>query len=250
MQIFVLALCFAVALLHGASSHLVTESVVTRLIENDNSTQKYKRQTDDQLQCVSNRLDVIFEGNTASFVSQCKSVAVAQIQVDTSFQEQLSSFYCTYCNRECGDAINDAYDECDLFSILPAGAEAFDIGLCGINEGGSMCYQLYGDGLTIIRTESSCYDTYISRDVCTCQSELSEAVERQGCCLNVYHNYLSGLTYNPSALYNGCNVNRQSDCTNNQFYSDSGNSCSSGTLSYTSTSTAAIIASSILYAMF
>ena len=57
MQILVLGLCLAAAFVHGASSQLVPESVVTTLIEQDNSTQKYKRQTTTQLQCVSNRLE-------------------------------------------------------------------------------------------------------------------------------------------------------------------------------------------------
>ena len=269
MQILVLGLCLALAFVHGASSQLVPESVVTTLIEQDNSTQKYKRQTTAQLQCVSNRLDVIFRGNNASFVSQCKSVAVAQVQLDVSnpsrAQAQISPFYRAYCNHECGDAINDAYNECGAYSSAPAGTETLNIGLCGTNEDGNICYQLYGDGLTIVRTEASCYNTYISRRVCTCRSALSEAGDRQGCCLDVYHNFISGLgpsAYNPSVLYNACNVGRQSSCTNNPFFvptaprpttaddsdSDSSNS-SSGATSFTSTVTA-IIAYSFLYAMF
>ena len=261
MQILVLGLCLAVAFIHGASSQLVPESVVTTLIEQDNSTQKYKRQTTAQLQCVSNRLDVIFRGNNASFVSQCKSVAVAQVQIDASnpsrAQAQASPFYRAYCNRECGDAINDAYNECGAYSSAPAGTEAFNIGLCGTNEDGNICYQLYGNGLTIVRTEASCYNTYISRGVCTCRSALSEAGDRQGCCLDVYHDLVSGLgpsVYNPSVLYNACNVGRQSSCTNNPFFaddSDSDSSNSSPTSDSGATSTVtAIIASSFLYAMF
>ena len=117
-----------------------------------------------------------------------------------------------------------------FYSSVPPGSEAFNVGLCGTNEDGNQCYQLYGDGLTIQRTEASCYNTYISMGVCTCQIALTEAVQRQGCCLDGYHDFLSGLgpsaPYSPSVLYNACNVNRPAGCNNTIAASDSSSSTS------------------------
>ena len=234
--------CFATELFHGASSHLVPNAIVTTPIEEDRAVQKYKRDANAQRQCVSNRLDATFQGNTSNFVSLCKSVAVGP-QIDpsnpTSAQAQIIPIYRIYCISECGTAINDAYRVCGVYSSVPPGSEAFNVGLCGTNEDGNQCYQLYGDGLTIQRTEASCYNTYISMGVCTCQIALTEAVQRQGCCLDGYHDFLLGLgpsaPYSPSVLYNACNVNRPAGCNNSTIAaSDSSNSTSIDSSSPTS----------------
>ena len=234
MQLAFIIVCFATLLFHGASSHLVPNAIVTTPIEEDRAVQKYKRDANAQRQCVSNRLDAIFQGNTSSFVSLCKSVAVGP-QIDpsnpTNAQAQIIPIYRIYCISECGTAINDAYRVCGVYSSVPPGSEAFNVGLCGTNEDGNQCYQLYGDGLTIQRTEASCYNTYISMGVCTCQIALTEAVQRQGCCLDGYHDFLSGLgpsaPFSPSVLYNACNVNRPAGCNNSTIAaSDSSSSTS------------------------
>ena len=92
--------CFATELFHGASSHLVPNAIVTTPIEEDRAVQKYKRDANAQRQCVSNRLDAIFQGNTSNFVSLCKSIAVGP-QIDpsnpTSAQAQIIPIYRIYC---------------------------------------------------------------------------------------------------------------------------------------------------------
>ena len=222
-----LILCSTVVslLIYGGSSHLVPESVVSSLIqEGMDGVQRYKRQTSDVstqiLQCISDKLDATFQGNTASFVSECKSVTASELQLDdlANAQEQIFRFYRVYCgNRECGTAVNEAYTKCGVYSISPPGTEALNIDLCGTNQDGTPCYKLYADGLTLTNAEANCYKSYLVSGVCTCQSALSEAVESQKCCLSAYHDLVSGLgpiAYKPSVLYDACGVSRSAGCNN------------------------------------
>lgn len=101
------------------------------------------------------------------------------------------------------------------FDVALPGTEELSIGLCGTNNNGDVCYQLYGIGLDLISSEANCYNTYVSSRTCTCRSTLMNGVARQGCCINVYHDFISGLnSYSPNVLYRECNVNRPGDCNN------------------------------------
>ena len=74
---------------------------------------------------------------------------------------------------------------------------------------------MYGDAFTLIKSESSCYAGYRAYRLCNCQSLLSTGVSEQGCCLKVYHDFISGLpnaNYSPRKLYSVCNVDRPADC--------------------------------------
>ena len=131
-------------------------------------------------------------------------------------QPQIDSFYSLYCIPECGDTINEAYDECDAYRDLLPGTERFNIDLCGTNQEGDTCYELYGDGLQLVTSERSCYETYISSDVCRCRSTLINGVAEQGCCIDAYHDFISGLAgaYRPRTLYSSCNVVAPAGCNN------------------------------------
>ena len=105
--------------------------------------------------------------------------------------------------------------------MLP-GTERFNIDLCGTNQEGDTCYELYGDGLQLVTSERSCYETYISSDVCRCHSTLVNGVAEQGCCIDAYHDFISGLAgaYRPRpTLYSGCNVNAPAGCNNSPITS-------------------------------
>ena len=91
MEASVIILCSTVVsliLVHGSSSHLVPESVVSALIEEGmDGVQRYKRQMSwDEMnspaQCLSDRLEAAFQGNTASFVSECKIMGAADLELD------------------------------------------------------------------------------------------------------------------------------------------------------------------------
>ena len=183
-------------------------------------------------------------------MSQCKSAAREEIDLsdilDTSnLQSLITSIFRTFCVRDCGDVVLDAYNDCGVFDVGFRGTEELIVGLCGTNGNGDLCYTLYSEGLTLISNESSCYGSYnISSGVCSCRSDLSDAVDEQGCCVDIYHDFIAGLgTYDPDRLYDDCNVNPPPSCNNSPLTA----SDSSSQVSYVSTF--AIISALICYAV-
>ena len=215
MPLSIAILCTSAILLHGASCHLFPQAITNSL-----TSIKHKRQAipDSVVQCVCNELDAAFSGNNSRFVIDCKSAAIDEVEVSTDssvLQSIITKIYRTFCNPECGKVVLDAYNECGFFDAALPGTEELSIGLCATNNDGDICYQLYGLGLDLVSSESNCYNTYVSSRTCPCHSTLLSGVAQQGCCINVYHDFISGLnSYNPNALYRGCNVNRPGDCNN------------------------------------
>ena len=182
----------------------------------------HKRQTQEQFQCIAERMDDYFRGNTWSFVATCKSAALLRIRLDLSsgaaLQRQLEPFFNAYCVAECGTAINDAFNHCGVYASTFPGTEKLNVDLCGTNVDGIQCYLLYGKGFDLSRTEASCSQTLRSSRVCTCRLDLREGVEEQGCCIDAYYDFISGLpsaSYSPRALYRGCNVDFPTEGCNN-----------------------------------
>ena len=206
-------------LFHSAKCSLFPTEVVDMLTSAEHAND-YKRQSNSQLQCVNNLLNDHFQGNTSQFVADCKSIATDETELDfsntASVQVHISRIYKTFCVPECGNVVNDAYRRCQVYSNLPPGTEDLNVALCGKKETGISCYLLYGRGLDLITTESQCYNTYASTDVCTCRSQISAGVAEQGCCLDAYHDFIEGLsnTYNPNSLYSACNVDVPRGCNN------------------------------------
>ena len=128
----------------------------------------------------------------------------------------ITRVYSILCIPECGNAIHDAYRECQVFDSLTPGTEEFNVALCGKQESGTSCYLLYADGLDLIRTEANCYNNYVNTGSCTCRSALTAGVAEQGCCLDAYHDLVEELpnAYNPDSLYDACNVDAPEGCNN------------------------------------
>ena len=68
--------------------------------------------------------------------------------------------------------------------------------------------------------EIYCYfNQLLENGSCNCRSQLRAEVNAQGCCINVYHDYLrsafqnSTISYNPQTLYNNCNVVLPEECS-------------------------------------
>ena len=216
-------LCVAIVLLHGVSCHLFPEAIINPL-SSVNRPKNYKRQTLDELrQCITTKFNAAFPGNTSRFVSNCRLSATREFQINVdaaALQAQIDAIYPTFCVPECGNVILKVYDDCGYWDILERvlpGIKQFTADLCSTNENGEKCYKMYGNAFTLLQSESTCYATYKRIRLCSCQSLLSEGVSEQGCCINVYHNYISGLpgaNYSPRNLYNACNVDRPADCNN------------------------------------
>ena len=191
-----------------------------------------KRQTPEQFECIEDKIDAHFRGNTSSFVSKCKNAALQEVQIDFSsggaIQQQLEPFFEAYCIPDCGNVINNAASQCGVYSSFFPGTEKLNVDMCGTNEDGIKCYQLYGNAFELIQTEASCYQGITSTGLCRCQSDLIIGVEEQGCCIDAYYDFLSGLsfTYSPRALYQECNVDFPTESCNNSpiQLSDSANS--------------------------
>ena len=209
MPLPIAILCTAAVLLHGASCHLFPQAITNSL-----TSIKHKRRAvgDSVVQCIFNKLDTAIDGNNSLLLSDCKSSAIDQIDAS---KESSAQTYRTFCNPECGNVVLDAYSKCGIFFANPPGTKELLIGICGTNNNGDVCYEIFDLGLDLVSSEVNCSKAYESSGTCTCRSTLLNGVAQQGCCINVYHDYISGRdSYNPNVLYRVCNVNRPENCNN------------------------------------
>ena len=204
-------LAFMTAFYEANCSTFLHERLITAKV--------HKRQTPGQRQCIEEKMDAYFQGNTSVFVTNCKNAALREVDLNmrAALQQQIEPIFSAYCNPECGIVINDVLNECGVYSSTFPGSEKLNVDLCGTNEDGTKCYRLYGKALDSITTEASCYRTLTSSGVCTCSSDLRDAVEEQGCCIDAYYDLFSGIpnVYSPRALYEGCNEDFPTDGCNN-----------------------------------
>ena len=210
---------------HGASSHLFPQAALN-FVTNGPIPKEYKRQVRDYEveQCVSDRLDAVFKGNNSRFATDCISAGILEPDFSiTAFNDsstlQIIIGFQILCTPECGNIVLEVYSDCGEFDDFP-GSEKFFVDLCGTNQNGDFCYETFHDGLDLIVNEASCYSNYTSTGICSCQSELSEAITNQGCCVNAYHDLLEKnvdlpiYTSYPGSLYSVCNVNLPKECNN------------------------------------
>ncbi|CAI8045013.1 hypothetical protein GBAR_LOCUS24911 [Geodia barretti] len=203
-----LLLAFMTAFHEANCSTFLHERLITAKV--------HKRQTPGENQCIEEKMDAYFQGNTSVFCDQLQYAALEEVEFDldmrAELQQQLELSFGFYCNPECGIVINDVLNECGVYST--PGIEKFNVDLCGTNENGTKCYRLYGKALDSVTTEASCYQTLTSSGKCNCSSDLRDAVEEQGCCIDAYYDFISNA-YSPRALYEGCNEDFPTDGCNN-----------------------------------
>lgn len=225
MHLIVLVLFTATALLDDVSGH-VFPPTISHMRTKSMDLPRYKRQGDTE-QCVNDKLDAAFSGDNSNFVvSNCKLSARELLKlIDTSdSQSTINSIFGTFCDPECGNVIIDAFNDCGHFEQAGvSNLKGFIIGLCGTNQNGDICYQIYDDAIFQLYSEQNCYNfNYIILGTCTgCRNTLSQGVKEQGCCLNTYHNFVSnagaGWDYSyakADELYDACNVNLPKGCNN------------------------------------
>lgn len=233
MHSAMLVLLTATVLLHEVSG--LFPRAIPHILTKDMKlpAREYKRQTD-IVQCVNDKLDDAFPGNNSRFVADCRYSATEEFELidltDTSnLQSLITSVFRTFCIAECGNVIMDAYNDCGYFDQIGLpGIEEFLIGLCGTNQNGDICYQIYGDALDLITAEGTCYNYYVAYDQCNCRSTLLNGVDEQDCCLDAYHDFRAdiasslGSNVKVGDLYDACNVELPSGCNNSPI--TSGNS--------------------------
>ena len=228
MHLIVLVLFTATVLLDDVSGHVFPPSTRTKSRSMD--LPRYKRHVDTE-QCVNDKLDAAFSRDDSNIVSNCELSARELVDfIDTSYysQSKITSIFSTFCDPDCGNVIIDALDECEHFEQAGvSNLRDFIIGLCGTNQNGDICYQVYYDANNQLSSEQHCYTLY-SYTSCTpgCRNTLSEGVKERGCCLNAYHNFVSNAGYRLSyaeanELYGDCNVDLPTGC-NNSPIADSG----------------------------
>ena len=160
----------------------------------------FKRQASDIDQCVNDRLEA------ASADEGC------MVGIDIINNNE------TFCRPNCKDLILRAIDECGGFRDYP-GLRKFYSGLCDKNMNGEPCYSFFNRGINYVgHTENFCFFDLVVNNTCTCRSELMTEVQVQGCCINVYQDYLEAVlpanySYNTNVIYEGCNVDQIEECS-------------------------------------
>ena len=229
------------AFILGASSYRFPrpQAILNRLLSNHPHSKgiMYKRQTDTD-ECVEDELE--------SADVECRLTAQEEEQLDFNDELSQSSFdivFREFCKPECGNAILAAYTECDVFED-----QVIDVfvGLCGTNQNGEQCSQHFVSTLNFaLDTELSCFVNSTASGECDCKFELSQAVKERGCCLDVYHDFITdlldseGIRYIPRELYDICDVKLPGGCNNSPI-------SSSVPLVATITTTTALIATVVL----
>ena len=193
--------------------------------------QEYKRQTDVD-QCIDDELD------DAGVDSACKSAAEFDIDLVENTQAEINAFFRQFCRPECGNPVLRAIEDCEDIDEDGRIIINFISSLCGTNEDGEQCYQLYVRASIHFAVETSCSENFTESGVCLCKSDLQDEVEEQGCCLDAYQDFISDILdeYDPSELYSECGVDRPSGCDNSPI-------SGSVPLVSTITTTAAVIVS-------
>ena len=203
----IISLCFAMILLHGTScrSDLLQRVFNQKASAFKNQARVYPRQTDAEIECYDDELDDALRGESSQFIEECKDNVLGLQRIFTYMsQSSVNTFGRTFCRPECGNAILAAYEACS--GELPSDTKDFYIGLCGTNADGNRCYEIFFNGGS---HSSAIVDCRNSSDQCRsgCRSEIINAVEDQGCCINIYNLF--------STASGSCSVDIPDPCNNN-----------------------------------
>ena len=248
MYSFVVLLCSALVLLHGANCHRSPQPLAAlRGLLEHYANDVYKRGLLDGQKCV----DETLEENGIDL--KCEASADEELELDfTSLEDSqpaIDSAFSVFCEPECGNAVLDAMIECKVFKEETGIFDLF-IGLCGTNVNGERCYEHFISAMIHIQTEAICFANYSTRGVCECEAELSQEVADQGCCLDTFHEFITtavNLPYDPRELYDECGVDIPGGCSNSPVSISSPVSIgSSVAMVSTLTTTTALIVSVVL----
>ena len=218
-------LIVAVLLLHGVSGHLLKQALPQQLKKHMHlPTAKAHTRQSDVDQCIENEVEDAFDNN-ATLKAICEAAVLkAENDIDNDdddlSQSDVNAIFGALCLPDCGNLYIRAADDCGEFDGDDAPLKDFFIGMCGTNQDGDKCYRLYSDAINRLESEEECYEHYVDYKQCDCRSALTRGVSVQGCCLDVYYDLLeSADVYDPSDLYDACNVDLPSGCNNSPISS-------------------------------
>ena len=200
MRILILQICFATICFQGVYSSFSLHNIVP--------SSNFFRQTKQDQQCFNDQIDEHFDSNTEFF--EC-----AQMFGDSKIESEddLEDFFDLLCTTECGDFFIDAAKECDFEN---ASAIILFESLCETNSNGDVCYELSNTYNNYGAIESSCAEDLSNSGTCTCESDLEDAVEDLGCCIDAFHQIaeeFSGGSVNPQDVYDDCGVDLPAPCS-------------------------------------
>ena len=216
--------CSAMLLIHGVSCNRYKAAVlkaVDKIQSHSKVTKGDTRQFADN--CVDNEVD------SADLSAQCEQELFVLERLDLDFdnapQSSFNALFSVLCNPECGQPIFDAIRECGTFDDSP-GLFDFFIGLCGTQANGNKCYSSVVSGLDAVDSEADCYVDFVQTGRCTCRSNLQDAVSEQGCCLDLYLDYVGtfldeeyDMDFDIDDLFEECNTNLPGGCNNSPISS-------------------------------
>ena len=213
-------LIVAVLLLHGVSGHLFPRAFPYKLTKRMqlSMTKDHNRQSDVD-ECRDKKIEEAFKKN-ATLAAICKTgVEEAENDLDNDdddlSQSDVDAIFGVLCRPDCGNLFIGAADDCGYFDGDDAPSIDLFIGMCGTNQNGEKCYEIFKKAEDTVTSEAECYEDYVRDNLCNCRSQLIRGVREQGCCLDVYYDLLKKEDiYDPSDLYDACNVDLPSGCNN------------------------------------
>ena len=206
-------------LLHGTScrSDFLQRVINQKASAFKNQARVYPRQTNAQIECVNGELDDALRGESSGFIEECKDAALnLQFIFTTTSQSSVDAIGETFCTPECGNAILAAIEAC-LEDEVSSRSKQFFIDMCGTNADGDTCYERYINARSHVSSIGDCYEDFESSGQCRsgCRSELNDAVDDQGCCINVYYDFFpADSDFDPRELHRSCDVDIPDPCDN------------------------------------
>ena len=199
MRILILQICFATICFQGVYSSFSLQNI---------APSNFFRQTEQDEECFNDQIDEHFD-STAEYFECVQMFSDAEIESE----DDIEDFFDLLCTTECGEFFFEAAEECELET---ASAILQFEPFCETNSNGDVCYELFNTYISYAAIESSCAEDLSNSGTCTCESDLEDAVEDLGCCIDVYHQIaveFSGGPENPQNVYDECGVDLPAACS-------------------------------------
>ena len=204
LKILILQICFAILCFQGVYCSVSLRNFL--------HFPNIFRQTEQQ-ECLQEQLDEHF--NDLSEVQECQDMVTnlefSDEQTDEEQQAMFDGFLHLLCTTKCGDFLFAVAEECETDD--PSAILVFKP-LCESNSNGDVCYEFFTTYLlNYVEIESNCIT---DSGTCTCESDLEDAVEDLGCCIDTYHEFVEQAnegSFSQQDLYDVCDVDIPPGCS-------------------------------------